>query len=103
MAQNLMQKNIFCSQLYYDLRNIVPNLDFINVLGFNYTTPERKPDEADYPAALYQGGNIDINHTVDGTIRWWLEKGVPGENNELESQCEERRHNIGLPNICVGY
>jgi len=67
------------ASLYYDLKDIVPNLDFINVLAFNYTTPERKPDEADYPAALYQGGNIDANHTVDGTIRWWLEKGVPGD------------------------
>jgi GH18 family chitinase len=67
------------TSLYYDLKDIVPNLDFINVLAFNYTTPERKHDEADYPAALYQAGNIDVNHTVDGTIRWWLEKGVPAE------------------------
>jgi hypothetical protein len=75
------------------LKEIVPNLDFINVLAFNYTTPERKPDEADYPAALYQAGNIDFNHTVDGTIQQWLEKSVPGENSGVESRCEERRHN----------
>lgn len=65
------------TSIYYNLKDIVPNLDFISVLAFNYTTPERKPDEADYPAALYQAGGRDINHTADGTIRWWLEKGVP--------------------------
>lgn len=69
-----------CSQIYYNLKDIVPNLDFISVLAFNYTTPERKPEEADYPAALYQAGGRDSNHTGDGTIRWWLEKGVPGKH-----------------------
>ncbi|PSN30895.1 Chitinase-like protein EN03, partial [Blattella germanica] len=59
-------------------KEIVPNLDFINIMAFNYTAPERKPDEADYPAPLYQGGGRDVNHTADGTIRYWLEKGVPG-------------------------
>jgi hypothetical protein len=57
-------------------------LDFINVLAFNYTTPERKPEEADYTAALYQAGSRDINDTVDGTIRWWLERGVPGKDRK---------------------
>ncbi|KAJ9585536.1 hypothetical protein L9F63_002653 [Diploptera punctata] len=64
--------------IYYDLKDIEPNLDFINVMAFNYTAPERKPDEADYPAALYQAGGREVNHTADGSIRWWLEKGVSG-------------------------
>jgi hypothetical protein len=71
----------FCPQIYYDVTDIVPNLDFINVLAFNYTTPQRKSNEADYPAALYQAGDRDVNQTVDGTIRWWLENSVPGENS----------------------
>jgi hypothetical protein len=62
------------------VKDIMPNLDFISVLAFNYTTPERKPEEADYPAALYQAGGRNINHTADGTIRWWLEEGVPGKH-----------------------
>ena len=70
-------------QIYYDLKDIVPNLDFINVMAFNYTSPERKHDEADYPAPLYQAGSRDVNNTADGTIRWWLENGVAGKKASL--------------------
>ncbi|XP_069692127.1 chitinase-like protein EN03 [Periplaneta americana] len=61
---------------YYEVDKIMPNLDFLSVQAFNYTSPERKPDEADYPAALYQAGGRELNHTADGTIRWFLEKGA---------------------------
>ncbi|XP_067005025.1 chitinase-like protein EN03 [Anabrus simplex] len=64
--------------LYYEAKEIPKYVDFINLMTFDFKTPERNSDEADYPAALYPGGGRDAESTADGNIRWWLEQGVSG-------------------------
>ncbi|XP_063223446.1 chitinase-like protein EN03 [Bacillus rossius redtenbacheri] len=67
------------AQAYLDTAKISQHLDAIVVMAFDYKSPEagRSEKEADYPAPLYPAGGRPLNDTVDGSVRAWLEKGVP--------------------------
>ncbi|XP_019868029.1 chitinase-like protein Idgf4 isoform X2 [Aethina tumida] len=65
------------SSVYYDPRQLAPNLDFVSIQAFDFYTPERNPKEADYPAPLYDLIDRKVDENGDYQIRYWLSHGCP--------------------------
>ncbi|XP_049777131.1 chitinase-like protein EN03 isoform X2 [Schistocerca cancellata] len=63
--------------LYYDCSALSPHVDHLHLLAYDYHTPQRTPNTADYPAPLYVAGKRDPDLTADGNVRWFLERGFP--------------------------
>ncbi|XP_076756308.1 imaginal disc growth factor 4 isoform X1 [Xylocopa sonorina] len=72
------------SSIYYDARLLAPNIDAVHLLAFDQKTPERNPQEADYPAPIYESygrvpdDNVDSQTSINSSSRYWLEHGTPG-------------------------
>ncbi|KAK9297612.1 hypothetical protein QLX08_008755 [Tetragonisca angustula] len=66
------------SSVYYDARLLAPNIDAVHLFTFDQKTPERNPQEADYPAPIYESYGRVPQDNVDATTRYWLENGTPG-------------------------
>lgn len=61
----------------YNLTAINRNLDFVNLLTFNYHTPYFEPSLAQHHAPLYAPiGNSQSNLSVDYSISWWVKNGL---------------------------
>ena len=67
------------SSIYYDSRLLAPNIDAVHLLTFDQKTPERNPQEGDYPAPIYESYGRVPQDNIDGTTRYWLENGTPGK------------------------
>lgn len=67
------------SSWYYDAPSIANNLDFINLGTFDFLTPERNPEEADFSAPLYEafGQNRLGHYNVNFQMEHWLLQRVP--------------------------
>ncbi|XP_019767107.1 chitinase-like protein Idgf4 isoform X1 [Dendroctonus ponderosae] len=67
--------------VYYDPRQIAPNVDFVTVQAFDYRNPARNPKELDYPGPLYELPVVDegrkFDENADYQIRYWLNQGLP--------------------------
>lgn len=57
--------------VYYDPRALAPNLDWVNIMGFDFQTPKRNPKEADYPAPLYALHERNPHNNVDAIVAYW--------------------------------
>ncbi|XP_076378568.1 imaginal disc growth factor 4 isoform X1 [Megalopta genalis] len=72
------------SSVYYDARLLAPNIDAVHLFTFDQKSPERNPQEADYPAPIYESygrvidDNIDATSSMNATSRYWLDNGTPG-------------------------
>lgn len=58
---------------------MVQNLDWVNLMGFDYITPKRNPKEVDYPAPLYELIDRNPDNNVDHLVRRWTEGGAPSD------------------------
>ncbi|SPP79385.1 blast:Chitinase-like protein Idgf3 [Drosophila guanche] len=67
------------SSWYYDAPAIAPSLDFINLGTFDFLTPQRNPEEADFSAPLYEafGQNRLGHYNVNFQLEHWLLQRVP--------------------------
>ncbi|XP_043261071.1 chitinase-like protein Idgf4 isoform X2 [Colletes gigas] len=65
------------SSIYYDARLLAPNIDAVHLFTFDQKTPIRNPQEADYPAPIYESFGRVLDDNVDRTTRYWLENGTP--------------------------
>ncbi|CAG9771440.1 unnamed protein product [Ceutorhynchus assimilis] len=65
------------SSVYFDPRQLAPNVDFVTIQAFDYRTPERNPKELDYPAPLYELLDRKYDENADYQIRYWLGQGMP--------------------------
>ncbi|XP_076632361.1 imaginal disc growth factor 4 isoform X2 [Colletes latitarsis] len=65
------------SSVYYDARLLAPNIDAVHLFTFDQKTPIRNPQEADYPAPIYESFGRVLDDNVDRTTRYWLENGTP--------------------------
>ncbi|XP_037927565.1 chitinase-like protein Idgf3 [Teleopsis dalmanni] len=67
------------SSWYYNAPALVNNLDYVNLAAFDFLTPERNPEEADFTAPLYELydqnrlPHLNINFQVEN----WLLQRVP--------------------------
>lgn len=65
----------YISSGYFDIPAIMGNLDFINVATFDFYTPLRNPNEADYLAPLYappKHSTRNPNANVASEIQYWI-------------------------------
>ena len=49
---------------------MAPNIDAVHLFTFDQKTPERNPQEADYPAPIYESYGRVPQDNVDATTRW---------------------------------
>ncbi|XP_003702512.1 imaginal disc growth factor 4 isoform X2 [Megachile rotundata] len=66
------------NSVYFDARLLAPNIDAVHLFTFDQKTPERNPQEADYPAPIYDSYGRVPQDNVDVPTRYWLENGTPG-------------------------
>uniref|UniRef100_A0A0K8UBC0 Chitinase-like protein Idgf3 n=1 Tax=Bactrocera latifrons TaxID=174628 RepID=A0A0K8UBC0_BACLA len=67
------------SSWYFDAPAIADSLDLINLAAFDFLTPERNPEEADYSAPLYElyDQNRLPHYNVNFQVENWLLQRVP--------------------------
>lgn len=70
---------------YFDIFKIHQHFDFINILAFDFLTPIRNPQEADYTAPLYfkDDGNRLPHYNVDFQVNHWIHNGCPADKLNL--------------------
>ncbi|XP_005179411.2 chitinase-like protein Idgf1 [Musca domestica] len=73
------------SSHFYDVSEIHKNVEFINLFAFDFNTPERNPNEADYSAPLYFNAQPRPQPyaNVDFQVNYWLQNGCPGNKLNL--------------------
>lgn len=64
---------------YFDAPTIASQVDMINLATFDFLTPTRNPEEADYTAPLYEafGQNRLPHYNVNFQVEHWLLQRVP--------------------------
>ncbi|XP_023163131.1 chitinase-like protein Idgf3 [Drosophila hydei] len=67
------------SSWYFDAPVIAGSVDFINLATFDFVTPARNPEEADFSAPLYEafGQNRLPHYNVNFQMEHWLLQRVP--------------------------
>ncbi|BET02449.1 imaginal disc growth factor [Nesidiocoris tenuis] len=70
------------SSVYFDIRQLTPYVDMVNLWTADYRTPERTPDKADYATPLtYVYPRIPFQN-VESTVSYWLQHG--GEASKIQ-------------------
>ncbi|XP_075152628.1 chitinase-like protein Idgf3 [Haematobia irritans] len=68
------------SSWYFDAPTINNHVDLITLAAFDFTTPERNPEEADYTGPIYAPaleGNRQPFYNIDNQVDFWISQGVP--------------------------
>ncbi|XP_044740276.1 chitinase-like protein EN03 isoform X2 [Chrysoperla carnea] len=65
------------NSIYFDVRKIIPEVDQVHLLAYDYYTPERNPKEADYSAPLYELIDRKPDANANAAVRYWLDHGAP--------------------------
>ncbi|XP_067641937.1 chitinase-like protein Idgf4 [Eurosta solidaginis] len=65
------------SSLFYDVPAIVNNLDYVNLHAYDFQTPERNPEVADYPAPIYELNDRNPEANVNYQVQYWLNNHCP--------------------------
>lgn len=60
------------STLYFDINNIINNLDFISISAFDFQTPDRNPKLADYSSPIYSPNERDPEFNINYQVTHWL-------------------------------
>ncbi|XP_023163128.2 chitinase-like protein Idgf2 [Drosophila hydei] len=73
------------STWYFDIPSLNGLADFVNLAAFDFLTPARNPEEADYTAPLYEltGQNRLPHYNVDFQVKYWLQQGFPASKLNL--------------------
>ena len=65
------------SSLFFDVPAVVNYLDFVNLQAFDFYTPERNPEVADFPAPIYELNERDPEANVNYQVQYWLSNNCP--------------------------
>ncbi|KAL7740233.1 hypothetical protein ACLKA6_002209 [Drosophila palustris] len=73
------------STWYFDIPALNGLVDFVNLAAFDFLTPARNPEEADYTAPLYDSGtqNRLPHYNADFQVQYWLQQGFPSNKLNL--------------------
>ncbi|KAH8263728.1 hypothetical protein KR044_013000, partial [Drosophila immigrans] len=73
------------STWYFDIPRLNSLVDFVNLAAFDFVTPERNPEEADYTAPLFNEPSQERlpHYNIDFQVQYWLQQGFPGKNINL--------------------
>lgn len=81
----LLTAAVFRSSNYYSLdypvQSISNNLDWVNVMSYDFYGPGWSPNSTGPPAALYSGASGQVNG--DAGIKDWIQSGVPAKKIAL--------------------
>ncbi|XP_030384792.1 chitinase-like protein Idgf2 [Scaptodrosophila lebanonensis] len=73
------------STWYFDIPSLNGLVDFVNLAAFDFLTPQRNPEEADYTAPLY-GSDVQNrlpHYNADFQVKYWLDQGYPSTRINL--------------------
>lgn len=48
-------------------------------MTYDYRTPKRTPNEADFAAPTQFLVGRNESHNIEATVKWWLEQKIPGK------------------------
>ncbi|KAI9590205.1 chitinase-like protein Idgf4 [Glossina fuscipes] len=65
------------SSLFYDVPAIVNNLDYVNLMAYDFQTPQRNPEVADFPAPIYELNERNPESNVNYQVQYWLQNHCP--------------------------
>ncbi|XP_045472531.1 chitinase-like protein Idgf4 [Harmonia axyridis] len=65
------------STVYYDPKLIAPHVDFVNLMAYDFYTPERNPEEADNTSPLFELVDRRTDENVDFQVNYWTRNGAP--------------------------
>ncbi|EDX05223.1 imaginal disc growth factor 1 [Drosophila simulans] len=73
------------STWYFDVPKLHPQFDYINLAAFDFLTPLRNPEEADYTAPIFfQDEQNRLPHlNVEFQVNYWLQNHCPGQKLNL--------------------
>lgn len=74
------------SSLFYDVPALVNYLDYVNLCAFDFYTPERNPEIADFPAPIFELNERNPEFNIRFQVQYWL-------NNH----CPASKINVGIP------
>lgn len=63
--------------MFYDIPAIVNNLDYVNLMAFDFHTADRNPEVADFPAPLYELSERNPEFSVNYQVNYWLNNHCP--------------------------
>ncbi|KAL3282906.1 hypothetical protein HHI36_006064 [Cryptolaemus montrouzieri] len=65
------------STVYYDPKALAPHLDFVNLMAYDFYTPARNPEEADYTSPLFELVDRRFDENIDFQVNYWTRNGAP--------------------------
>ncbi|XP_030564620.1 chitinase-like protein Idgf4 [Drosophila novamexicana] len=74
------------SSLFYDVPALINNLDYVNLHAYDFQTPVRNPEVADFPAPIYELNERNPEHNINFQVQYWLNNHAPAS-----------KINVGIP------
>ncbi|ALC42082.1 CG5210 [Drosophila busckii] len=74
------------ASLFFDVPAVINYLDFVNLGAFDFFTPERNPELADYSAPIYELSERNPEFNIDAQVKFWL-----------RHSCPASKINVGVP------
>lgn len=65
------------SSLFFDIPAIINNLDYVNLMAYDFQTPERNPEVADFPAPIYELSDRYPEANVNFQTQYWVQNHTP--------------------------
>ncbi|XP_017064046.1 chitinase-like protein Idgf4 [Drosophila eugracilis] len=65
------------SSLFFDVPAIINNLDYVNLHTYDFQTPERNNEVADFPAPIYELNERNPEFNINYQVRYWTGNRAP--------------------------
>lgn len=56
---------------------IIKSLEYVNIAGYDFQTPERNPNIADFPSPIYDLTDRRPGESINSLVQYWLSQHVP--------------------------
>lgn len=61
-----------CFTVFFEIPRIIHHLDFVNLVTFDFQTPDRDPKIADHSSSLYELYERNPEHNINYHVNYWL-------------------------------
>ncbi|XP_037937618.1 chitinase-like protein Idgf4 [Teleopsis dalmanni] len=65
------------SSLFFDIPAIINNLDYVNLMAYDFNTPERNPEVGDFPSPIFELNERNPEFNVNYQVQHWLNNRAP--------------------------
>lgn len=69
--------------MFYDIPALVNNIDYVNIMAYDFNTAERNPEVADFPAPIYELSERNPESNVNFQVQHWLNNHCPASKINL--------------------